>query len=132
MNVFQCLTQGLRPGLCRSIALTGLTYAMEYTPPNKYDVLTKVSVRTNKRPLHNTALAALFSTFRLGHLTRTQKGTALKVSAIPNIISEQNRLLNAGPIIFRQFRFYLRLNIVSKVREEVNACTTFKFVNANS
>ena len=65
------------------------------------------------------------------HLTRTQKGTALKVSAIPNIISEQNRLLNAGPIVFRQFRLYLRLNIVSKVREEVNACTTFKFVNAN-
>ena len=24
INVFQCITQGLRPGLCRSIALTGL------------------------------------------------------------------------------------------------------------
>ena len=25
-NVYQCLTQGLRPGLCRSVALAGLIY----------------------------------------------------------------------------------------------------------
>ena len=27
-NVYECLTQGLRPGLCRSIALTGLFYVL--------------------------------------------------------------------------------------------------------
>ena len=28
INVYECLTQGLRPGLCRSIALTGLFYVL--------------------------------------------------------------------------------------------------------
>ena len=30
-NVYQCLTQGLRPGLCRSIALAGLLYVFPIT-----------------------------------------------------------------------------------------------------
>ena len=33
IDVFHRLTQGLRPGLCRSIALTGLIYV--FTPPNQ-------------------------------------------------------------------------------------------------
>ena len=35
-NVYQCLTQGLRPGLCRSIALAGL---FDASPPQSIPLL---------------------------------------------------------------------------------------------
>ena len=38
-NVYQCLTQGLRPGLCRSIALTGLIYVFPINILYHFDVL---------------------------------------------------------------------------------------------
>ena len=38
-NVYQCLTQGLRPGLCRSIALTGLIYVFPINILYHFDAL---------------------------------------------------------------------------------------------
>ena len=38
-NVYQCLTQGLRPGLCRSIALTGLIYIFPINILYHFDAL---------------------------------------------------------------------------------------------
>ena len=38
-NVYQCLTQGLRPGLCRSIALTGLIYVFPINILYYFDAL---------------------------------------------------------------------------------------------
>ena len=38
LNVYQCLTQGLRPGLGRSIALTGLIYIFSINILYYFDV----------------------------------------------------------------------------------------------